>query len=158
MGDPLTNILGTADKAMDFADDSFESREENEATRTQRLQIDTTSPYKLPHLIRPILAIWAAVNETILTTATIFLAFFVEDVDPNATNTVLAALASNTTILTAIVGFYFNSRKAEKINAKKAEVAIEIERMKEKAEIRKDRKDERLERKAKKRALKKESV
>ena len=137
----LTGVTEIADKAMDFADDSFESREEAEATRTRRLEIDTTSPFKLPHLIRPISFIWTLSLETLLTLAVIGLAFSESKFSVNVSNTVMAALASNTTVLLAQVGFYFNGRKAEKINAKKAAAAVEIEYMKEKT---KDKENKRM--------------
>jgi hypothetical protein len=150
----MVDIDKTISEGLDFADDSFESREENESTRTERQKLDMTSPFKLPQLIRPISFIWAMANETILTWATIFVAFFAKDVDPNAANTLMAALAANTAILTTITGFYFNSRKAEKIVAKKAEATLQIEKMK----VRESKREARHQRKMEKRAKKKESV
>ncbi len=158
----IPDPLQTAEKAMALIDDSFESREEAEGTRTERLKIDITSPYKLPHLIRPYAFIWAIVNETILTWATIALVFFGTTVDPQASVALMAALAANTAILTAIVGFYFNSRKMEKNLAKqmagqlavtqlKAKTAVKIEAIKAKADIANENADSRLDRKERKR-------
>ena len=127
------------DKVTDLIDDSFESREEAEQMRTRRLEIDTTSPFKLPHLIRPISFIWTLSLETILIIASIILSFLEAEINSNVSNVVMASLASNTTILTAQVGFYFNARKAEKINAKKSFAAIEIEREKAKVAISKEK-------------------
>ena len=130
-------------------DDSFESNDEAAQKRSKRHELDTTSPFKLPHLIRPISFIWAMVNETILTWATIFVVFFVKDVDPNASTALMAALAANTTILTAIVSFYYNRRTAEKNTAKKVAATIKLEEIKIKETIRKekviDRRDRRQE-------------
>jgi len=136
MVDPLSNVLNTADKAMDFADDSFESREEAEATRTQRQQLDMTSTFKLPQIIRPIMAIWAMAIYTIV----MIYGIAVEAVSG------LEAVGGTTAILMTIIGFYFNSRKMEKVVAKKAETAIQLEEMREKAQIRQDRKEARQER------------
>ena len=142
----ITDPLEAIDKALDFADDSFESRQEAEEMRTKRHELDMTSPFKLPQLIRPISFIWTLANETILTWATIAIAFFVDEPDPTAVNALLTALGANTTLLMTIVGFYFNSRKGEKITAKKAQTALEIEEMKTKAEIREARREARHQR------------
>ncbi len=143
MPDPTKLI----DKAMDIFDDKVSTDKTREDIRTDRAQIDSTSPFKLPHLIRPISFIWAMGNETILTWSTIVLVFFGNDIDPNAVNTLMVALAANTAILTTIVGFYFNSRKIEKINAKKADATLKLEAMKTKHELREDKRDSRAERK-----------
>ena len=151
------NPLDTVDKALAFADDAFESGEEREATRTERLKLDTTSPFKLPHLIRPISFIWAMANETILTWATIFVVFFAGDVDPEASTALMAALAANTAVLSTIVGFYFNGRSSEKKAAKKAaadalimktktKAAVQLELIKTRAQRKADKKKERHER------------
>ena len=137
-GLPNIDIDKTIDTIAKVVDGNIESEQERQATLTERLRIDNTSIFKLPHLIRPISFIWAMGNETILTWATIFVVFFVKDADANSINTLLAALAANTTVLATIVGFYFNSRKAEKINAKRVFAAIEIEKEKAKVEIKKD--------------------
>lgn len=156
------NPLETVDKALKFADDSFESREEAEASRTERLKLDTTSPFKLPHLIRPYSFIWAMANETVLTWATIAVVFFMEKVDPIASNTLIAALAANTAVLSTIVGFYFNGRSSEKRVAKKAasdavllktktKAAVQLELIKTRAEEKSDKRklkhEQRMERK-----------
>ena len=125
---------------------------------TRRQQIDMTSPFKLPHLIRPISFLVILANELILSWATIFVVFFVAKADPNAVNTLLVALASNTAILTTMVGFYYKGRKEEKISAKNAQANINIREMELEAEIYKEEillkeevKDNKAERKANKR-------
>lgn len=139
------------DKAMDIFDNKVSTDKTREDIRTDRAQIDSTSPFKLPHLIRPISFIWAMGNETILTWSTIVLVFFGNDIDPNAVNTLMVALAANTAILTTIVGFYFNSRKIEKINAKKADATLKLEAMKTKHELREDKRDSKQERREERR-------
>jgi len=141
------NPLEAADKAIAFVDDSFESREEAETTRTKRQEIDLTSPFKLPHLIRPLLAIWGALNYS---TAE-FILLYQGLISP------LEAMAANAAIVMAIIGFYFNSRKAEKVVAKqmsgdleitmlKAKTAVKIEAIRAKVELTDRNKRNRLER------------
>ena len=121
----MIDPLKAAEKAMDFADDSFESREESETTRTRRQEIDMTSPFKLPQLIRPILAIWGATNFTLVE----FILLYQGVISP------LEAMATNAAIVMAIIGFYFNSRKAEKIVAKQMSGQLEIVTMKAKTAV-----------------------
>lgn len=117
-------------------DDNFESRQELEEMRTRRHEIDTTSPFKLPHLIRPIAFIWAMGLQTILSIITLSMAFYTSPIDTTA---VLAVTGSNTSILLAIVGFYFNSRKAEKIDAKRVMAAMEIDKDRNNLELKRDK-------------------
>lgn len=143
----MIDPLKAAETAMDFADDSFESREEAEATRTRRQEIDMTSPFKLPQLIRPILAIWGAATYTV---AEVYL-LYLDVISP------LEVMAANSAIVMSIIGFYFNSRKAEKVVAKqmagqleitsmKAKTAVKLEEIKTKAEIRENRRANRAQR------------
>jgi hypothetical protein len=143
---PNINIDKTLERAVNFADDSFESREEAENTRTQRQEIDMTSPFRLPHLIRPIMAIWAM---AIYSFALIF-GMIKGQVDG------LEALGSAAAILISVVGFYFNSRKMEKVTAKKAQAAIELEKMKTRSELREERLDNKEQRREDKREAKEE--
>ena len=109
--------------------------------QSERLKIDTTSPFKLPHLIRPISFIWAMVNETILTTSTILAVFILDTSNVNAVNALIAALAANSAILTTIIGFYFNSRRNEKISMNNSRAAIKIKRLETKAKIKRNRRN-----------------
>ena len=151
----IVNPLETAEKAMALIDDSFESREEAEQTRTERQRIDLTSQFKLPHLIRPYMAIWGMITFTVAQAYCLYADLI----------TGLEAMGANTAIVMAIIGWYFNSRKAEKTIAKqmtgqfaitqlKAKTAIKIEAIKAKAAIANGNKLSRLERKAIKKALK----
>ena len=143
---PNIDIDKTLDKALNFADDSFESREEAESTRTRRQEIDMTSPFRLPHLIRPIMAIWAM---AIYSFALIF-GMIKGQVDG------LEALGSAAAILISIVGFYFNSRKMEKVTAKKAQAAIQLEAMRTRADLREERKESRHERREERKEARRE--
>lgn len=134
---PLFNINKGIETVTNFADDSFESKEEAEATRTERQKIDLTSVFKLPHLIRPILALWTAV------------AFSFALVYGMVTEVVtgLEAMGATTILVTAAIKFYFESRKAEKIMTMKASGALEMEKIKVKENIRKDKVAEKAEKK-----------
>ena len=125
--DKIINSVGTQ------VDNNTESSEERQATLTERLKIDATSPFKLPQLIRPILALWSALT---FTTAQIYCLYagLVGGVE---------VMSANSAIMLGIIGFYFNSRRNEKINAKKTEAAIKIEEIRVKAEVKKDRKEAR---------------
>jgi hypothetical protein len=151
----MSNPLETAEKAMALIDDSFESREEAEQTRTERQRIDLTSAFKLPHLIRPYMAIWGMITFTLAQAYCLYADLI----------TGLEAMGANTAIVMAIIGWYFNSRKAEKTVAKqmagqfaivqlKAKTAVKIEAIKAKVELADTSKRNRIERKKLKKALK----
>ena len=125
--DKIINSVGTQ------VDNNTESSEERQATLTERLKIDATSPFKLPQLIRPILAIWSALTFTL---AQIYCLHkgLIDGVE---------VMSANSAIMLGVIGFYFNSRRNEKINAKKTEAAIKIEEIRVKAEVKKDRKEAR---------------
>lgn len=132
----MVDIDDKIDKVLDVVDDNIESRQEAEATRTERLKLDMTSPFRLPQLIRPILAIWAMAAYTIIMVIGMYKGF-VESYE---------VVGSITAILMTIIGFYFNSRKMEKTVAKRAEAAVQIEELKTKAEIKRDRREARHQR------------
>lgn len=138
--DQIGKVLDTATSAID---DNFESEQERQTTLTERLKIDTTSPFKLPHLIRPIAFIWAMSCFTILSLITL-LKVGIDDI------VAASVMASITTILTAIVGFYFQSRKHEKISLERNKTALKLEELKTKSEIRQDEKDGNLSRREQK--------
>ena len=131
--DKIINSVGTQ------VDNNTESSEERQATLTERLKIDATSPFRLPQLIRPILAIWSALTFT-LTQVYCLYKGLIDGVE---------VLSANSAIMLGIIGFYFNSRRNEKINAKKTEAAIKIEEIRVKAEVKKDRKEARRDRRNK---------
>ena len=135
--------------ATDAIDDNIESSQERQKTLTDRLEIDTTSPFKLPHLIRPIAFIWAMGMFTLLSVLGLILTYLKPEYDTLAIGTVMASI---TTILTAIVGFYFQSRKHEKISFERNKTALRIEEIKTKAEIKESRKDRRQERRQERKA------
>ena len=124
---PNIDIDKAIDSVTKVIDGNIESEQERQTTLTERLAIDNTSSFMLPHIIRPIAFIWAMALQTGLSITSL-----VQGGD------LTIILGTNTGILMAIVGFYFSSRKAEKINAKKVFAAIEIEKEKAKVEIKRD--------------------
>jgi len=153
-GPDLNKGLEEVGKIMD---DSFESGEERQKTLTRRLEIDNTSPFKLPHMIRPLStafsgAMWGiSVIWTLVIASILISKVGVEEASSiilSPDSIIMYILAATTTTYGTHIGFYFNSRKAEKNNAKKAQTAIELEKMREKAEIKEDKKMNREERRA----------
>ena len=120
------------------ADKLTESSEERQATLTQRQKIDSTSPFKLPQLIRPIITLVAL----FLQVGVFFVAVLGVVLPENIVYEIGALNA-------ATIGFYFNSRRNEKINAKKVEAAIRIEEIKARATVKEKRRQARAERKDK---------
>lgn len=125
---PVTDMVGDLGKTA-----------ENLATdrNTIRQKIDSTSKFILPQIIRPLAFIWAMANETILTTAAIILSF-IEDANTNGVTAIETALGANSLILMTIVGFYFKSRKDEKIAAKAAQANLEMKVIEHELEVKKE--------------------
>jgi len=145
---PIVDINKALSDVTNLVDDSFESADERQQTNTERQRIDLTSPYKLPHLIRPIITLWSM---GLFTFVVVFGAITGES-DPY----IIGAVAS---VMFSAIGFYFDSRKREKIaykqamtETKKAEAAIKIETIRAKMEVKEDKKDSRIERRERRRA------
>lgn len=139
----IDKILSTTTKAVD---DSFESEEERQATLTERLRLDMMSDSKLAKMVRPIIALTLLGLEIIVVLAILWGVVVPEHI--------VYELGG---LLFSAIGFYFNSRRNEKINEKKIEAAIKIEKIKAEAAIDKEKillkeevKDNKVERKANK--------
>lgn len=135
MIDPLKLI----DKATEVLDDNVYSEQESQQERTERLRIDMQSDNPIAKIIRPVVtllsgAVWAF--------AMIF-SFF-----KTAPSEVVYSASA---VFTMCIGFYFHSRRQEKIAAKKTDAAIKIEAMKTKHELREDKRDSRAGRKEERR-------
>ena len=141
----INRPLESVDKAMDFIDDSFESGEEAQNQSTRRLELDMSSKFILPHIIRPIITLWAM---------TLYSYLAIYAIHNNLVETWIV-LAATGTILTSAVGFYFRNKtlekkhvatliSQEKIVEKKVDAAIKIEQLKTKADIRAERKAARI--------------
>jgi hypothetical protein len=154
------NIDKTIDEVTDVVDKSFESEQERQEMLTERQRIDSTSPFRLPHLIRPISTMFSGLIWGVsIIWALIIASIKISELGIEQASSVILAsdsivmyvLAATSTTYGTHIGFYFESRKKEKITAKKASVALDIERMKVKEEIKLNRKEERQNRKSRRR-------
>ena len=118
--------------------------------QSERLKIDTTSPFKLPHLIRPISLIFSGIIWGISILWTLVLATILimkvgieqaSDLMLSSDSIIMYILAAATTNYGTQSGFYFDSRKKEKISLKNANAAIKIKRLETKAEIKRNRRN-----------------
>ena len=118
--------------------------------QSERLKIDTTSPFKLPHLIRPISLIFSGIIWGISILWTLVLATILimkvgieqaSDLMLSSDSIIMYILAAATTNYGTQSGFYFDSRKKEKISLKNANAAIKIKRLETKAEIKREERD-----------------
>ena len=132
----------TFDKIESVVDDNVFSGEEKAQVYTDRLKLDLTSRFALPHLIRPILSLWAA---------GLFSFALIYGMIAGIVNGTEAMLAASAPITSAII-FYFDSRKKEKTLDKKIAASIQIEELKLKAQIKADKKKDRHERQAERRS------
>jgi len=105
-----------------------ESGEERQAVLTERLKIDMLSDSWLSKNVRPIAFIFAMVCQLMIVVASVSGI----NLDPWIIGQVGTLLATTT-------GFYFESRKREKTNARNAEAAVKMEEIKLKARIKEDR-------------------
>lgn len=143
MPDPL-NIVNVASEAIgkvtDVVDDNVYSRQESESDRTARHIADMQSDNKFAKAIRPLITAWAMAINTVL-----WVWGLASPYKPDST-----VLLTAGGVLTAAIAFYFESRRGEKINAKraaveikKAEAAVKIEEMKARQAFREDRRESR---------------
>lgn len=135
MIDPL-EAIDTIGKNIDRL---TESEQDRQATLTERHKLDMTSPFKLPHFIRPISTlysglIWGVSIIWVLSMANDLIKQVgikeasVMIMSPDSI--IMYILGATTSMYLTHVGFYFNSRRNEKVNAKKVEAAIKIEAIK----------------------------
>ena len=135
------------DKVIDGAlgiGKNIETGKDRQRTLTERQKIDMTSRYILPQIIRPIIALTA-----LLMQIAILVAMFMEIDMPEHVVWEVGALNA------ATIGFYFNSRRNEKINAKKTEAAVKIEEIRTKHELREERRKHKAEIRAARKAVRK---
>ena len=129
------SIPDLIDKGGKIADDQIESAEERQKELTKRLKIDMASDNWLSKSIRPMTLIILLVFEGLV----IILDAFGYTV-PTDTKIQLGVL------LGAAIGFYFESKRNERVAAKNAEANMKLELMKTKADIRRQRRSDRKKR------------
>ena len=132
---PLLSDVGN------IADDLISTPEERDNELTDRLRLDTTSPFMLPHLIRPMIALILLVLQIL-----IFVGIFFEISIPDSLIWEIGALNA------ASIGFYFSSRRAEKLQTKNAQATIVLKKMEVKETIRKEKVQEKISKKERRRA------
>ena len=114
-----------------ITDNLTSTSEERDSELTERLRIDMQSDNPLAKMIRPITLIVFLVLEGFIVIASAF------------DKTVDIAISTEVSlILITIIGFYFESRKREKIAERNAKANMQIEVMKQR-ETRKERRHER---------------
>jgi len=125
-------------------DDVFTSQDEANASINERLISDNSSGSWIPKAIRPILSI-------IYTALFVFVFVYglIKGLLPYA-----EALAAITAIVLGIIGFYFTGRNKLKIAEIQSKAAIRITELKTRHELKQEKKDNRLKRKAEKELLK----
>ena len=106
-------------KAVDVFDDNFESSQEAEDTRTERHRIDMASDNPLSKNIRPYITIYSGLIWGVVHILSIW--FEVND----------AVLYSASAVFGSCIGFYFNSKRQERIVEKKSAAGIKLELMKQ---------------------------
>lgn len=126
----MKNLVGVASKALDFADDSTESAEERQATLSKRHASDMSSDSWLSKAIRPVSLLWLFALETLI--IILDATGYKIDTDTKIQVGVL---------LFGAFGFYFQSRKAEKVAAQNAKANIEIEKLKTKQALKLEKKE-----------------
>jgi len=122
------------DKVLDVVDDNVYSRAEHEADVTSRHLADVSSDSWLSKAIRPVITGWAMAVNTF-----IWVMMFISDKPVDSTVVITAG-----GVLTSAIGFYFYSKKVERVVAKKAAATIQIEKMKAKFAIREDKQELKL--------------
>lgn len=134
----MKNLTELIPKAMSFADDSFESGEERQKALTERHDNDMKSDNWLSKSIRPLSLLVLLCLEILIVLLNAF-----------GYNVSVEITAQIGLLLLSAFGFYFNSKKAERIADKNVKANIAIE--KEKAKVVK--KDERIERRKKRKLI-----
>jgi hypothetical protein len=138
------DIDNAINKSLSFVDDAFESQDEAQKQSTRRLELDMSSKFILPHIIRPIITLWAMSLYS-------YLAIYAMH---NSLVDIWIVLAATGTILSAAVSFYFHNKtiekkhmamlmSQEKQSKEKVDAAIKIEYLKTRAGLKQEKKDKR---------------
>tara|TARA_R110000744_G_scaffold251755_1_gene367630 strand:- start:4254 stop:4700 length:447 start_codon:yes stop_codon:yes gene_type:complete len=140
------DIADTFGKSLEFADDSFESKEEARKGARESHAADMLSDNKLSKLLRPIITL------SLLGAHILSMLLSMVDIEIKETIT-----EQNTWMLMAAISFYFGSKGMERIAEKKAITEIRVKRDMAKAAIEKEKillseevKDNKAERRANK--------
>lgn len=113
------NINKAVDSVGNILNDSISTADERDTHLDARQAVDMASDNWLAKAIRPMLAIWYS----LLYGAGLIMGLIMSGGDPIAIATLIGTTGA---IVTAIIGFYFTSRRAEKILAKKLDAESKI--------------------------------
>ena len=141
----MKDLIGSVFKAADVLDKTTESAQERQATLTERQRIDMSSDNWLSKSIRPLSLLILLSVVCIMALASTF----GYSADPVLFGEIVLLLGS-------AFGFYFDSRKREKIAAQNAKANLQIEKLKVRAKTKQARKEIRAERRAARRAERKQ--
>jgi hypothetical protein len=135
--DKVTDLVG---EIGDVVDDNIESGEERQNTLSARHRVDMMSDSRLSKSVRPITLLYLLSLMTII----VVVEFATGTELPYETKILVGGP------LAAAIGFYFDSKKRERVSTKNAEANIRMRKLqlveKIKADRRADRKEERDER------------
>lgn len=137
----IKDLIGTAFKGAAVVDKFHESGAERQATLSGRHTSDMASDNWLSKSIRPLVLLVLMVLQVLI----VVLSACGLHVD-------VAIVTQHGVLLSGAFGFYFNSRKAEKVAAQNAKANIELEKIRTKHTIKTERKEARQDRKAARRA------
>ncbi len=129
----VTEIISATGKV---ADDLVSTDEERQLQLTERHKIDMNSDSWLSKNIRPIALVFLMLCQLLIVLAEMF--------NNTVSDAVIIQVGS---LLGGAMGFYFYSRRIEKVATKNADANIEIEKLKTKAKIREERRQAKHERK-----------
>lgn len=142
----INAVAGLADKVGNAIDRNTESGEERQQQLSARHKEDMLSDSWLSKNVRPLAFLASLFMVFLALVATAILKFHGKEGIDAWVYGELVLLAGT------FGGFYFNSRRTEKVAARNADANIKMERMKLKAEIVKDKRELRRQIKAEKRA------
>ena len=136
----IDEIIGSIDKIAGTVDENIFTEEERADTLTRRLEIDANSDNQLAKMIRPIITLVTCLVWVFVHSFAVFREVPAE------------VLYSCDAAFMTCIGFYFDSRRREKINQRKVIAAIRID--KQRARI--EKQDARLKRREIRKKLKDE--
>ena len=137
----MKNLIGNITKGAEVVDEFTESAEERQRVLSERHKTDMTSDNWLSKSIRPMSLLVLLIVVAFMGIMSTF--------GHHPDKVIMGELVI---LLGSAFGFYFDSRKREKMAAKNAAANIEMEKLKTKHQIKQERKQLRADRKAARRA------
>lgn len=142
----MKNVLDALPDVKAILDDVITTDEERMSAVDGRHQVDSAAETWLPKAIRPLLSIAYSSLHIYLTIQALNMGVL----------DIVTALATTAAIVLAIVGFYFSGRTRVKIVNMQMKAAIKVTELRTKALLKQEKKDKKLDRKARRKQLKQE--